>query len=58
MNKTRPQTIDEMAAEIGLSDVQTKAVKEYVLSLIVDNFKQMKEEYNQELDTAIKNLTS
>ena len=48
--------VDEFSQSIGLTPEQSKAVKGYIMSLVVDNFKQMKEEYNQEIDMAINNL--
>lgn len=51
------KNIDEFAKEIGLTDLQSLAVKKYILDLVVDNLKSMKDEYNQEIDTVIDNLT-
>ena len=51
------KTIDDFTKEIGLTDKQSSAVKKYVLDLIVDNLNSMKDEYNQEIDTAIDSLT-
>lgn len=48
--------VDEFSSSIGLTPEQSKAVKEYIMTLVIDNFKQMKEEYNQEIDSAINNL--
>jgi len=52
-----PKNIDEFTKEIGLTRDQSSAVKEYILELVVDNLKSMKDEYNQEIDTVIENLT-
>ena len=51
------KNIDEFTKEIGLNPEQSDAVKKYLLNLVVDNLKSMKDEYNQEIDTAIDNLT-
>ncbi|MCL4384029.1 hypothetical protein M1116_01090 [Patescibacteria group bacterium] len=57
MSQPRTIPIDQFAESIHLNAEQTKAVKEYIVNLLLDNLRQMKEEYNQEIDTAIKNLS-
>ena len=51
------KNIDEFTKEIGLTGEQSTAVKKYILDLVVDNLNSMKDEYNQEIDTAIDSLT-
>ena len=51
------KNIDEFTKENGLTPQQSSAVKEYILELVVDNLKSMKDEYNQEIDTVIDSLT-
>ena len=51
------KNIDEFTKEIGLTNEQALAVKKYILGLVVDNLNSMKDEYNQEIDTAIDSLT-
>ncbi|MFA5827944.1 MAG: hypothetical protein WC841_01080 [Candidatus Shapirobacteria bacterium] len=51
------KNIDEFAKEIGLTNAQSAAVKEFILDLVVDNLKSMKDEYNQEIDTVIDSLS-
>jgi len=51
------KNIDEFTKEIGLTPKQSSAVKEYILELVVDNLKSMKEEYNQEIDAVVESLT-
>lgn len=51
------KNIDEFAKEIGLTSDQSIAVKEFILDLVVDNLKSMKDEYNQEIDTVIDSLS-
>ena len=57
MNKQRTIPIDQFAKSINLNETQTKAVRDYIISLLLDNLQQMKDEYNQEIDAAIKNLS-
>lgn len=52
----KPVTVDEFSQSIGLNPEQTKAVKSYIINLLIDNLMQMKDEYNQEIDSAISNL--
>lgn len=54
--KQKPIPVDEFCQSIGLSADQTKAVKEYIINLVIDNLVQMKDEYNEEIDGAISNL--
>lgn len=54
----KPMPVDEFSQSIGLTPEQTKAVKGYIINLLIDNLMQMKEEYNQEIDAAIGNLES
>ena len=52
-----PTNIDDFTKEIGLTEDQSIAVKKYILELVVDNLKSMKDEYNQEIDNVIDSLT-
>lgn len=50
--------INEFAVKIGLNSEQTDAVKKYIIDLLLDNLQSMREEYNGEIDRAIKSLTN
>ena len=52
-----PKKIDEFTKEIGLTEKQALAVKEYLLELVVDNLNSIKDEYNQEINAVIESLT-
>lgn len=57
MNQQNPLPFEQFAASIALNEQQTEAVKQYIIGLLVDNLVQMKNEYNQEIDQAMKNLS-
>ncbi|MDP4009745.1 MAG: hypothetical protein Q8P53_02040 [Candidatus Shapirobacteria bacterium] len=50
------QNLDEFFIKIKLNPEQSTAVREFIIDLLVDNLKLMKEEYNGEIDRAIKGL--
>ncbi len=58
MNNPHMLPIDEFAKSIGLNEEQTRSVKLYIIALLVDNLKQMKDEYNQEIDQAMKQFSN
>ncbi len=58
MNNPNMLPIDEFAKSIGLNEEQTRSVKLYIIALLVDNLKQMKDEYNQEIDQAMKQFSN
>lgn len=47
---------DEFAKKIGLNNDQYSAVKKYILDLMIENLKEMKDEYNNEIETVIEDL--
>ena len=57
MNQQNPLPLEQFATSIGLTKEQTEAIKDYIIALLVDNLVQMKSEYNQEIDQAMKNLS-
>lgn len=52
------ESIDDFAKKINLTSEQTDSVKKYIVELLLDNLKSMKEEYDAEIDRAIESLTS
>jgi hypothetical protein len=49
---------DDFATKAGLSETQKLAVMNYIMEMLVDNLRSMKDEYNGEIDQAINGIMS
>jgi len=49
---------DDFSLKAGLSEKQKLAVMEYIMELLADNLKSMREEYDAEIDRAIDGIES
>lgn len=52
------ESIDDFAKKIDLNKDQTEAIKKYIVELLLDNLRSMKEEYDAEIDRAIESLSN
>lgn len=50
------ESIDDFAKRTNLTKEQTAFVKKYIVELLLDNLKSMKDEYDAEIDRAIESL--
>lgn len=47
---------DDFSKKIGLTEDQKQAIMTYILEILADNLRSMKEEYNLEIDKTIEGL--